>query len=64
MDNTLPGRLRMAYDRCKLFPEQSRNPGGSVNVSGQAFVALIELRNLVPEIENALRELQNVKDAR
>lgn len=54
----LPNRLKAAYDRCKNFPEQSHNPDGSVTVKGDAFIALLDLRALVPEIGLALHQLQ------
>lgn len=64
MDSTLPARLKAAYARCKRFPEQSHNPDGTFTVKGDAFVAFLELRALVPEIELALAELERLRDER
>lgn len=65
----LSEKVRAAYDRCKLFPELARNPDGTFTVKGDAYVALIQLRNLAPEIETALaaregEQEQNVSDRR
>ena len=46
MDNpTIADELEVAYDRCKLWPEHT----------GDGFMALLELRNLTPDILAALR---------
>lgn len=52
----LPARLKAAYDRCKLSPEIGRNPDGTFTVKGDAWLAMLELRALVPEIALALHE--------
>ena len=61
MNPDLPTRLRAAYDKAKLFPEIARNEDGTFTLDGSAYMALLELRALVPELELALHELQNVK---
>lgn len=48
MKSDLPTRIEQAYARCKLFPEKTAD----------GFMALLELRNLVPEVLLALAELE------
>jgi hypothetical protein len=52
----LAQRVRIAYDRCKDFPETGTDGRGNFVVRADAYMALIELRNLAPDIEAALRE--------
>lgn len=54
----LPERLKAAYCRCKDQPEVRRNDDGTFTVRGDAFMALLDLRALVPEIGLALHELR------
>lgn len=54
----LRARLKAAYDRCKLFPEVRRNEDGTFTVRGDAYLALLDLRALVPEIDSALHKLE------
>lgn len=61
MNPDLPDRLKAAEDRCKLFPEIRRNDDGTFTVRGDAFIAFLELRALVPELQLALHELSQVK---
>lgn len=61
MSPDLPHRLRAASERCKLFPEQRRNDDGTFTLKPEPYMALLDLRALVPELELALHELQNVK---
>lgn len=58
MESDLRQRLRAAYRRCALFPEVARNDDGTFTVRGDAFLAFIELRNLVPEIDGVLFKLE------
>jgi hypothetical protein len=60
-DMTLRQRLRAANKRCSSFPEQSRNPDGSVTVKADAWLALLELRNMSTEIDNALWKLEELE---
>lgn len=61
MPSDLRQRLRAAYKRCSLFPDQSHNEDGTVTVKGDAFMAMLELRNLSPEIDNALWRLEELE---
>lgn len=54
MSADLAQRVQMAFDRCKEFPEAGVQ-GGMFHVRGDAYLALIELRNLCPQIVLALR---------
>lgn len=58
---SLRQRLRAANKRCSLFPEQSRNPDGSVTIKKEAHLAYLELRNLFTEIDNALWKLEELE---
>ncbi len=53
MSAYLAERVQMAFDRCKEFPEAGAQ-GGYFMVRGDAYLALIELRNMAPEIVLAL----------
>ncbi|GAA5049770.1 hypothetical protein GCM10023208_08220 [Erythrobacter westpacificensis] len=55
MSKDLAHRVQNAFDRCKAFPEAGVH-NGLFQVRGEAYLALIELRNLCPEIVLALRE--------
>ena len=55
MSRELAHRVQIAFDRCKAFPEAVVDRGHFM-VRGDAYLALIELRNLRPEIVLALRE--------
>lgn len=55
MSNELAYRVQNAFDRCKAFPEAGVERGHFI-VRGDAYLALIELRNLCPEIVLALQE--------
>ena len=55
MSADLAHRVQNAFDRCKAFPEAGVDRGNFI-VRGDAYLALIELRNLCPEIVLALRE--------
>lgn len=46
-------RIEQAYRRCANFPEISASNGNYL-VRGDAFMAFIELRNLMPEVVLAL----------
>lgn len=46
----LPERVRTAYERCKLPPEIAANDDGTFTVKGDAYLALLELRNLSPDV--------------
>jgi hypothetical protein len=61
MTDSLRQRLRTAYKRCSRFPEVSHNPDGTVTVKGDAFLALLELRNLSTEIDTALFKLEELE---
>lgn len=50
----LADRVKKLYRRCSNFPENRRTPEGDFIVNGDAFMAMIELRNLASEIEGAL----------
>ena len=56
MRKDLAHRVQMAFDRCKVFPEAGVE-SGYFRVRGDAYLALIELRNLAPEIVLALDEI-------
>ena len=47
-------RVQMAYDKCAMLNEKS-NGDGTFTIGGREMMALIELRNLAPEIVTALR---------
>ena len=49
----LAQRVQAAFDRCKLFPETGVRDG-VFHVRGDAYLALIELRNMMPEVVLAL----------
>ena len=53
MSADLAHRVQMAFDRCKGFPEIGAQDG-IFHVRGDAYLALIELRNMCPEIALAL----------
>jgi hypothetical protein len=53
MSADLAHRVQMAFDRCKAFPEIGAREG-IFHVRGDAYLALIELRSLCPEIALAL----------
>lgn len=53
MSQDLVHRIQNAFDRCKAFPEAGVERGQFI-VHGDAYLALIELRNLCPEIVLAL----------
>ena len=60
MDRTeLAFRIEQAYRRCASFPEMSAQNGTFI-VRGDAFLAFIELRNLMPDVMLALT--QGVQD--
>lgn len=46
-------RIEQAYRRCASFPEISATNGNFL-VRGDAFMAFIELRNLMPDVILAL----------
>ena len=50
----LIARVQLAYDKCKLFPE--RDPAG--------MIALLELRNLMPEVLAELARAASSKPQR
>lgn len=54
MSADLTHRVQMAFDRCKQFPEAGVRDG-IFHVRGDAYMALIELRNLCPEVVLALQ---------
>ena len=56
MSAELADRVQMAFDRCKVFPEAGVRDG-IFQVRGDAYLALIELRNMCPEIILALSDL-------
>ena len=49
----LAHRVQVAFDRCKAFPEAGKQ-GAYFMVRGEAYLALLELTNLAPEIVLAL----------
>jgi hypothetical protein len=53
MSADLAHRVQMAFDRCKAFPETGAQ-NGIFHVRGDAYLALIKLRNLCPQIALAL----------
>lgn len=53
MSAELAHRVQMAFDRCNAFPETGAQ-NGIFHVRGDAYLALIELRNMCPEIALAL----------
>lgn len=53
MSRELAERVQVAFDRCKAFPEV-RKEGAFFMVKGDAYLALLELRNLAPEVVTAL----------
>lgn len=57
---SLRQRLRIAN---KLFssPQERYNPEGTVTVDTRAYMALLELRALVPELDNALWKLEELE---
>lgn len=55
MSKDLAHRVQVAFDRCKAFPEAGVE-NGYFRVRGDAYLALIGLRNLVPEIVLAIRK--------
>lgn len=57
MSAYLAERVQQAFDRCKVFPEAGTQDGMFM-VRGDAYLALIELRNMAPEIVLALRQRQ------
>jgi hypothetical protein len=61
MNPDLRTRLKAAYAKVKNFPEQSFNPDGSVTIKGSAWMAMLDLRALVPELDNALWELEQTQ---
>jgi len=48
-------RIEQAYRRCASFPEISAQ-NGTFSVRGDAFLAFIELRNLMPDVMLALTQ--------
>lgn len=54
MSGDLADRVQLAFDRCKQFPEAGAQ-NGMFMVRGAAYLALIELRNMCPEIILALQ---------
>lgn len=61
MSPDLPDRVKRAYDRCKAFPEVGRNADGTFTVRGDAWLAMLELRHLMPDVMLALHELQTAE---
>lgn len=55
MSRELAERVQVAFDRCKEFPEV-RKDGAYFMVKGDAYMALIELRNLAPQVVLELQE--------
>lgn len=55
VSDDLAHRVQIAFDRCKALPEAGVDRGRFI-VHGDAYLALIELRNLCPEIVLALRD--------
>ncbi len=53
MSRELADRIQVAYDRCKAFPEAGKQDAFFM-VRGDAYMALLELRNMCPEIVLAL----------
>lgn len=52
----LAAKVRAAYDRVKDQPEVRRNEDGTFTVKGDAFLAFLDLRHLMPEVLTALGE--------
>lgn len=52
----LADKLELAFDRCKEFPETGMH-NGMFLVRGDAYLALLDLRNLMPDAVAALRQL-------
>lgn len=61
MSADLADRVQMAFDRCKSFPEAGAQNGTFI-VRGAAYLALIELRNMCPEIILALHSAGRTPD--
>lgn len=55
MKHHLALQIQQAFDRCKSFPEAGMRDGYFV-VKPDAYLALIELRNLCPEVVAALEQ--------
>lgn len=55
MNADLVHRIEQAYDRCKEFPEAGVQ-GGFFVVRADAYLALIELRNMLPEAILAIKD--------
>jgi hypothetical protein len=53
MSAQLAEKVQRALDRCKEFPESGMHQGMFV-VRPDAYLALIELRNLAPDVVTAL----------
>lgn len=54
-------RHKAAYDRCKDLRE-TKLPDGSYAIEADKMLALIELRNMAPEVEMALEELRRERE--
>ena len=50
----LAARVRDAYYRCSFRPEIGKDQSGNWVVRGDAFIALLELRNMALDVETAL----------
>lgn len=57
----LADQLQLAFDRCKEFPEAGIH-GGMFLVRGDAYLALLELRNLMPDAIAVLRQLSKQRE--
>lgn len=55
MPSELADRVQVAFDGCKAFPEAGKQ-GAFFMVRGDAYMALLELRNMCPGIVLALDE--------
>jgi hypothetical protein len=53
MSRALADQVQQLYDKCKEFPETGA-ANGSFTIRAEAYMALIELRNLCPGIVLAL----------
>lgn len=57
MSADLAKRVQMAFDRCKAFPEAGVENDQFI-VRGDAYLALLDLRNMCPEIVTALSKVE------
>jgi len=58
--NDLRQRLRAAGKACGS-PDERRNGDGTVTIDGQSYIALLNLRSLVTELDNALWRLEELE---